>query len=278
MVRRGTRLGAERLDSWHLGARRDQICFVPPFWWVYYEDLLKGRGFANLGGLMERLGRFLGAFFGAFLCIVLLMGIYSIAEEEITLTTYYPAPYGAYDAMYSTTLGVGDNDGNSVLGNSGDTPDPATKQGDVWIKGNVGIGTMAPERKLDVNGDLNVNGDIYIPEVGRIRTDDELWIHLNDNSEHVGAFGIYNGADVCIFFVNESTGNVGIGTTNPGAYKLYVNGNTYVAGDVVTDANTYPDYVFEPGYNLMLLSDIKSYVITNKHLPNMPSSEEVKKD
>jgi len=108
---------------------------------------------------MERLGRFLGAFFGAFLCIVLLMGIYSIAEEEITLTTYYPAPYGAYDAMYSTTLGVGDNNGDTVLGNSGDAPDPtiSAQQGDVWIKGQVGIGTTSPTvgTVLDANGTIN---------------------------------------------------------------------------------------------------------------------------
>jgi hypothetical protein len=32
----------------------------------------------------------------------------------------------------------------------------------------------------------------------------------------------------------ENTGNVGIGTTNPGAYKLNVNGNTYLAGTLTT--------------------------------------------
>ncbi len=69
---------------------------------------------------MEKLGRFLGAFLGAFLCVVLLMGIYSIAED-ITLTTYYPAPYGAYDELTTT--------GNTYLATT---------------SGNVGIGTTAP--------------------------------------------------------------------------------------------------------------------------------------
>jgi hypothetical protein len=100
---------------------------------------------------MERLGRF----FGAFLSIMLFMGIYSIAEE-ITLTTYYPAPYGTYDAMYSTTLGIGDNNKDSILGNIGDTPVPATNPGEVWIADKVGIGTTdLGTYKLNVTGTVN---------------------------------------------------------------------------------------------------------------------------
>lgn len=79
---------------------------------------------------MERLGRFLGAF----LSIMLFMGVYSIAEE-ITLTTYYPAPYGAYEELSTT--------GNTYL---------ATTSGNA-----VGIGTTAPATgmTLDVNGKIN---------------------------------------------------------------------------------------------------------------------------
>jgi len=81
---------------------------------------------------MERLGRFLGAFFGAFLCVVLLMGIYSMAED-ITLTTYYPAPYGAYDELTTT--------GNTYLATT---------------SGNVGIGTTTPGAyKLKVIGTID---------------------------------------------------------------------------------------------------------------------------
>ncbi len=35
------------------------------------------------------------------------------------------------------------------------------------------------------------------------------------------------------------------------------------------------DYVFEPSYHLMPLSNVEQYIQTNKHLPNMPSSKEI---
>ncbi len=94
-------------------------------------------------------------FFYAFLLAILGFGA-TLMAEDITLTTYYPAPYGTYEAMYSTTLGIGDNDGNSVLGNSGDSPVPATNPGEVWIRGNVGIGTTDPGTyRLNVTGTVN---------------------------------------------------------------------------------------------------------------------------
>ena len=50
--------------------------------------------------------------------------------EEITLTTYYPAPYGDYDELIVS--------GNAYL---------------ALDSGNVGIGTMSPEEKLSIRGD-----------------------------------------------------------------------------------------------------------------------------
>jgi hypothetical protein len=40
-------------------------------------------------------------------------------------------------------------------------------------------------------------------------------------------------------------------------------------------AACWPDYVFEPDYNLMPLTELRDYVATHKHLPGIPSAEEV---
>nr|WP_294858094.1 hypothetical protein [uncultured Fluviicola sp.] len=44
------------------------------------------------------------------------------------------------------------------------------------------------------------------------------------------------------------------------------------------DLDTWADYVFEPTYQLMPLSDVETFVKKEKHLPNVPSEQELKAD
>nr|WP_299384850.1 malectin domain-containing carbohydrate-binding protein [Allomuricauda sp.] len=74
-----------------------------------------------------------------------------------------------------------------------------------------------------------------------------------------------------------TTGNVGIGTsTIPTAYRLAVNGKIISEEIKVQLQSTWPDYVFEEGYDLPSLKEIQKYIGTNGHLPNIPTAEEVK--
>lgn len=45
---------------------------------------------------------------------------------------------------------------------------------------------------------------------------------------------------------------------------------------VVVDPNKWADFVFEPKYNLMPLGELEKYYLNNRHLPNIPSENEVK--
>lgn len=99
-----------------------------------------------------------------------------------TITTYYPAPYGVYNELSTNKLAVdvtgvgvpseftdmqnGDlHIGRSLIVGAGGTgfsydelqalePGPPTRpgDGDVLIKGDVGIGTTAPTTRLEVQG------------------------------------------------------------------------------------------------------------------------------
>lgn len=72
-----------------------------------------------------------------------------VFAEEITITTYYPSPYGSYNSLQTDKLGVGDNNSDGLF-TAADVP---TTTGDVWIKGKVGMGTMVPgSYRLNVVG------------------------------------------------------------------------------------------------------------------------------
>ncbi|HUM67180.1 MAG TPA: tail fiber protein, partial [Chitinophagaceae bacterium] len=67
----------------------------------------------------------------------------------------------------------------------------------------------------------------------------------------------------------------GIGTETPDA-KLTVKGTIHTQ-EVKVDLNgsLAPDYVFEEGYYLLSLDDVDAYIKVNKHLPEVPSAEEM---
>jgi len=69
-------------------------------------------------------------------------------------------------------------------------------------------------------------------------------------------------------------GNVGIGTTNPGSFKLAVEGKIGAREINVTTA-AWSDYVFNEDYKLRPLEEVNRYIKENKHLPEIPSAKEV---
>ena len=70
--------------------------------------------------------------------------------------------------------------------------------------------------------------------------------------------------------------NVGVGTTNP-TYKLDDAGDTNTTGDIRKSGTAYtnPGYVFESDYEMLSLVDFREHLSTERHLPGMPSTEEV---
>ncbi len=74
-------------------------------------------------------------------------------------------------------------------------------------------------------------------------------------------------------------GRVGIGTGTP-TEKLEVSGGNIrvTGGSFIDDGTTLnvPDYVFEPGYELLPIDRLRTFLAENGHLPNVPSRDEIK--
>lgn len=119
--------------------------------------------------------------------------------------------------------------------------------------GNVGLRTSTPAAPLHVKQaasgllmQLEAAGDLYFRQ-------------KNSTS----------GQFVDINLVNDEFRiNFGISAAGP-ELRLTSSGNLFITG-------TYtPDYVFEPGYELMPLAEVAEFVAREKHLPNVPSAAEI---
>jgi hypothetical protein len=74
----------------------------------------------------------------------------------------------------------------------------------------------------------------------------------------------------------DRTGSVAINHAPVSGYVLAVGGNTLAERAVVKLQSTWPDFVFEKSYILPTLGQVKSFIDKHKHLPEIPSADEIK--
>lgn len=98
--------------------------------------------------------------------------------------------------------------------------------------GNMGLGTTTPVVKLDVDGSINIKSQNNLTWGGAYGAKIPTITGVSGNNSYIAFYpsGSTRGEKVRI----DSAGNVGIGTTNPNGYKLYVNGTGWCNGAAVT--------------------------------------------
>ncbi|MDD2680588.1 MAG: hypothetical protein PHE20_00620 [Patescibacteria group bacterium] len=168
------------------------------------------------------------------------------ADEAVPLT-YLQSNYGTS----ASELWKGTINGNIWNGDSG--------------AGNVGIGTTNPGDKLEVNGDVGIMNASKLNFGSQLQNPPYIKAIWNDNNNTGLEFHTFAGAvDITALTLSKTSGaitaaaelrvngtgnssiagNVGIGTTNPGTYRLNVNGNTNISGDLnVTGTTTSSSFV-----------------------------------
>jgi hypothetical protein len=160
--------------------------------------------------------------------------------------------------------------------------------------GNVGIGTDQPQAKLDVNGNsifrdyTSYYKDMFLIGEDAVNSSRDINFQYANagkamiRSHRGGSWDTYlqfwTSLDSNIPQLQmqiDANGNVGIGTgTKTLNEKLEVDG-TVLCKRVNVTLTGWPDYVFVPDYPLMPISELGTFIRTNKHLPGIASEKEV---
>jgi len=217
------------------------------------------------------------------------------------------------DVSYANSIGVygrvKTSKGMAIYGYSQNSDGYAGYfEGRGYFSGNVGIGTPSPHTKLYVRAstvndfdrdnyaDMIVEGEegrlelvsnnlgnnaaaIILTDVagandnrkwflgtGTSNVNNKLFIGYTTSTTDINQTG---NADMTI----TTTGDVGIGTTNPQS-KLAVNG-TITAKKVTVTLEGWPDFVFADNYKLMPLDKLEKHIKVNNSLPGIPKEKDV---
>jgi hypothetical protein len=172
----------------------------------------------------------------------------------------------------------------------------SNQQMTITTNGNVGIGTITPDYRLNVSSNIvqsNTNTDLL-----KLTGQNPVMVFSNGTTDfgYIKAWtyqpyapftnGLLIGSSPGnpIFFSTNNyslsmivadNGNVGIGTANP-TYKLSVNDNIH-SKEVVVETG-WADYVFNNNYQLKPLQEVEKFIEENKHLSGIPSAEEIEKN
>jgi hypothetical protein len=113
----------------------------------------------------------------------------------------------------------------------------------------------------------------YASNIGMFPSTGDVYIGNFNGAVSTTDYGAITGYQNCMYI--KQNGNIGIGTTNP-TYKLAVNG-TIRTKEVIVETG-WADYVFEKDYKLPSLKEVEQYIKNNKHLPEIPSAQEIQKN
>ncbi|WP_345954248.1 hypothetical protein [Mucilaginibacter sp. PAMB04168] len=160
--------------------------------------------------------------------------------------------------------------------------------------GYLGVGTITPDQRLVVNGNIKSILDQNYPAKNVVTlvglgtsgiTGAQNWairgvyqhgngVSLNANGGDLDIIKSFNGNTVLATKTDGSPlGNVAIGTTNPHGYRLAVGGDMIAESVTVKLQGQWPDFVFAQGYKLLPLESLQRYIRSTQHLPGLPAAK-----
>ncbi|MEQ8474138.1 MAG: hypothetical protein RIC35_23280 [Marinoscillum sp.] len=151
----------------------------------------------------------------------------------------------------------------AVNGNSLNAPSMT-----IDTEGKVGIGTTSPSRLLHIASNNGGTRGVYFSNsnntinasIGMSHSSGNPWLVFELDGEEQMRL--------------TNSGELGIGTTDFDGHKLAVAGGIR-ASEVKVEVYPWPDYVFSSDYFLKSLDQTEAFIQENKHLPGIPSAQEV---
>ncbi|REC63594.1 hypothetical protein DRF65_05740 [Chryseobacterium pennae] len=139
--------------------------------------------------------------------------------------------------------------------------------------GNVGIGTIGPQAKLDVAGGINIAAGFPIQLGGNDLAHGLKYKRNNSDNTLLdgpflygwtgGALGIKKGDNEFNVLSWKESGNVAI------------QGKLETKEVVITATTTTADHVFAEDYSLREISELEQFISEKSHLPEIPSAKEM---
>lgn len=148
---------------------------------------------------------------------------------------------------------------------------PSAPENSIYIAndGDLGFGTNSPEASVHIRRtSASVGVDML-----KLESNDILEMIFENNSA-TAAVNVFK-------FVHAGNEFRLLNQDTPGTkeFALDANGNLSLLGNLTVNTggtpSSFPDYVFEEGYNLMPLSEVENFIAENGHLPRIPSAADV---
>ena len=186
-----------------------------------------------------------------------------------------------------------------------------TSEGNIWnlssrqpgsfeiSKGGTGLSELLldPNGNLEITGNLNIDSQssnyTFAPDGGAlsltssnstpqllIREDTGLvaqrvMMRLENNGYTTFQMHNLDSSEKWNFSVKNNSFELSKGGTGLAELVVDGSGNLTITGALTAAGATFPDYVFEQGYELMPLDEVEAFIQSHGHLPNVPSEQDL---
>lgn len=204
--------------------------------------------------------------------------------------TWANGPNKLFNECPEVKVGIGNSAPTRNLDVTGDIK----ASSHLWANGSISIGAdMNTFSKLNI---VNTNRTAVIQAntVGNTMPYQRLMFFEYDNTDTkilevqnvtagYTAFSLKSNGEMDInngttpIFHLGTDGRLAIRNNSMETFRIESNGMVR-ARKVKVDSETWPDYVFEKDYKLLPLDELEIFLIQNKHLPSVPSEQQIKEE